>query len=137
MAQLGLAAGLDGFNPQAQGPALRPRGRDFSTANVKDLSFETCVSHFDVIDTAGFRQFSLLVAIARADLSPSNMRPAILNGWSRLSLYGTYALGRMRWKDQPNEVEKAWCCSTSRGSAGNKSTTPFSQVWAACTSSPR
>jgi pimeloyl-ACP methyl ester carboxylesterase/DNA-binding CsgD family transcriptional regulator len=83
------------------------RGCGLSDRDAGDLSFESWIRDFEaVIDAASLRQFSLLatcqggpIAIEYAARHPERV--------SRLILYGTYALGRLRWHDRPKEVEKA------------------------------
>src|SRR5664279_140948 len=82
------------------------RGCGLSDRDICDLSFETWVRDFErVIDAASVRRFDLLatcwggpIAIEYAARHPERV--------NRLILYGTYALGRLRWNDRPNEVEK-------------------------------
>jgi pimeloyl-ACP methyl ester carboxylesterase/DNA-binding CsgD family transcriptional regulator len=83
------------------------RGCGLSDRDTQDLSFDAWVGDFEsVIDAAGFQQFSILatcqggpIAIEYAARHPRRVR--------KLVLYGTYSLGRMRWQDQPKEIEKA------------------------------
>jgi pimeloyl-ACP methyl ester carboxylesterase/DNA-binding CsgD family transcriptional regulator len=82
------------------------RGCGLSDRDAGDLSFETWVQDFEcVIEAAAFRRFDLLatcqggpIAIEFAARHPERV--------NRLILYGTYARGRLRWTDQPNEIEK-------------------------------
>jgi pimeloyl-ACP methyl ester carboxylesterase len=98
---------LDAFTREHKVLRYDSRGCGLSDRNVGDLSFETWVHDFErVIEAAGFRQFALVatcqggpIAIEYAARHPERV--------SRLVLYGTYALGRLKWTDQPNEVEKA------------------------------
>ena len=98
---------LDAFTREHKVLRHNSRGCGLSDRNVGDLSFETWVRDFEcVIDAAAFRRFSLVgtcwggpIAIEYAARHPDRV--------SHLVLYGTYALGRSRWKDFPNEVEKA------------------------------
>jgi pimeloyl-ACP methyl ester carboxylesterase/DNA-binding CsgD family transcriptional regulator len=83
------------------------RGCGLSDRNAGELSFETLLDDFEcVVDAASFRQFDLLatcwggpLAIAYAARRPERV--------NRLILYGTYALGRLRWNDRPKEIDKA------------------------------
>ncbi len=82
------------------------RGCGLSDRDVGDLSFGSWVRDFEcVIDAAGFRQFDLLatcqggpIAIEYAARHPERVK--------HLILYGTYARGRLRWTERPDEVEK-------------------------------
>src|SRR5262245_2724654 len=98
---------LDAFTRGHKVLRYDSRGCGLSDRNAGGRSFETWVRDFEcVIEAAGFRQFALVatcqggpIAIEYAARHPERV--------SRLVLYGTYALGRLKWTDQPNEVEKA------------------------------
>jgi pimeloyl-ACP methyl ester carboxylesterase/DNA-binding CsgD family transcriptional regulator len=83
------------------------RGCGLSDRDVGEFSFKTLLRDFEcVVDAASFERFDLLatcwggpLAIAYAARRPDRV--------NRLILYGTYALGRLRWADKPEEVEKA------------------------------
>jgi pimeloyl-ACP methyl ester carboxylesterase len=98
---------LDAFTREHKVLRYDSRGCGLSDRNAGDLSLETWVRDFEcVIEAAGFRQFALVatcqggpIAIEYAARHPEKV--------SRLVLYGTYALGRLKWTDQPNEVQKA------------------------------
>jgi len=83
------------------------RGCGLSDRDVPDLSFDNWVRDFTrVIDAAAFDRFAILatcwggpVAIEYAARFPERV--------SHLILYGTYARGRLRWSDRPNERERA------------------------------
>jgi pimeloyl-ACP methyl ester carboxylesterase/DNA-binding CsgD family transcriptional regulator len=83
------------------------RGCGLSDRDAADLAFENWVSDFArVIDAAAFDRFGILatcqggaVAIEYAARHPERV--------SHLILYGTYARGRLRWPDRPNERERA------------------------------
>jgi pimeloyl-ACP methyl ester carboxylesterase/DNA-binding CsgD family transcriptional regulator len=98
---------LDAFSPGHKLLRYDSRGCGLSDRDARDLSFESWVRDFEsVVDAVPLRQFSLLatcqggpIAIEYAARHPERV--------SRLILYGTYALGRLRWHDRPKEVEKA------------------------------
>ena len=77
-----------------------------SDRDTDDLSFDNCISDFErVVEATSFQRFVLVatcwggpIAIEFAARHPE--------GVSRLVLYGTYALGRLRWNRQPKEMEK-------------------------------
>ncbi len=83
------------------------RGCGLSDRDPPDLSFENWVRDFArVIDAAAFDRFAILatcwggsIAIEYAARHPERV--------SHLILYGTYARGRFRWPDRPNERERA------------------------------
>jgi pimeloyl-ACP methyl ester carboxylesterase len=84
-----------------------PRGCGLSDRNADDLSFEAWIHDFEcVIEAAGFQRFDLLakcwggpIAIAYAARHPERV--------NRLVLFGTNALGRLRWSDRPKDAERA------------------------------
>src|SRR3982074_3574395 len=98
---------LDGFTRGHKLLRYDARGGGLSDRNARKLSIGTWGGDFErVIDAAGFRRFPLVatcqggpIAIEYAARHPERV--------SHLVLYGTYALGRLRWTDLPNEVEKA------------------------------
>jgi pimeloyl-ACP methyl ester carboxylesterase/DNA-binding CsgD family transcriptional regulator len=97
---------LDAFSHHHKLLRYDSRGCGLSDRDAGDLSFESWIRDFEaVIDAASFRQFSLLatcqggpIAIEYAARHPERV--------SRLVLYGTYALGRLRWHHRPKDVEK-------------------------------
>jgi pimeloyl-ACP methyl ester carboxylesterase/DNA-binding CsgD family transcriptional regulator len=97
---------LDAFSANHKLLRYDSRGCGLSDRDAGDLSFESWIRDFEaVIDAASFRQFSLLatcqggpIAIEYAARHPERV--------SRLVLYGTYALGRLRWHHRPKDVEK-------------------------------
>jgi pimeloyl-ACP methyl ester carboxylesterase/DNA-binding CsgD family transcriptional regulator len=97
---------LDAFSAEFRLLRYDSRGCGLSDRDPQDLSFDAWVSDFaSIIDAAGFDQFSIL---ATCQGGPVAMEYAARNPRRvhKLVLYGTYALGRMRWRDQPKEVEK-------------------------------
>jgi pimeloyl-ACP methyl ester carboxylesterase/DNA-binding CsgD family transcriptional regulator len=82
------------------------RGCGLSDREVADVSFESWVADFEcVVDSAGFDRFPLLgtcqggpTAIEYAARHPERV--------SRLVLYGTYARGRAKRVNSPQQVEK-------------------------------
>jgi len=106
------------------------RGCGLSDRNAGDLSFETWVRDFEcVIDAAALPRFSLVatcqggpIAIEYAARHPERV--------SHLVLYGTYALGRLRWTELPNEVEKARVLLDLTRLGWGQENHAFSQVWA-------
>jgi pimeloyl-ACP methyl ester carboxylesterase/DNA-binding CsgD family transcriptional regulator len=98
---------LDAFSREFRSLRYDQRGCGLSDRDTQDLSFEAWIRDFEsTIDAAGFQQFSILatcqggpIAIEYAARHPRRVR--------KIVLYGTYALGHMRWQHQPKEVEKA------------------------------
>jgi pimeloyl-ACP methyl ester carboxylesterase/DNA-binding CsgD family transcriptional regulator len=107
------------------------RGCGLSDRDTSDLSFDNWVSDFDcVIDAASLGQFDLLatcwggpIAITYAARHPERV--------NRLILYGTYALGRLRWNDRPKEIEKARVLLDLTRLGWGHDNHAFQQVWAA------
>jgi pimeloyl-ACP methyl ester carboxylesterase/DNA-binding CsgD family transcriptional regulator len=121
---------LDAFTREHKVLRYDSRGCGLSDRNVGDLSFETWVRDFEcVIEAAAFRQFALVgtcwggpIAIEYAARHPERV--------SHLVLYGTYALGRMRWTDLPNEVERARVLLDLTKFGWGQENHAFGQVWA-------
>src|SRR5262245_45214725 len=98
---------LDAFTSEYKVLRYDSRGCGLSDRNVGDVSFETWVRDFEcVIDAAGFERFAVVatcwggpIAIEYAARHPERV--------SRLVLYGTYALGRLRRTEPPDDVETA------------------------------
>jgi pimeloyl-ACP methyl ester carboxylesterase/DNA-binding CsgD family transcriptional regulator len=121
---------LDAFTREHKVLRYDSRGCGLSDRNAGDLSFETWVRDFEcVIEAAAFRRFALVatcqggpIAIEYAARHPERV--------SHLVLYGTYALGRLRWTDLPNEVEKARVLLDLTQFGWGQENHAFSQVWA-------
>lgn len=121
---------LDAFSRGRRLLRYDARGCGLSDRDTNDLSFDNWVSDFEsVIDAAAFGRFDLLatcwggpIAITYAARHPERV--------NRLILYGTYALGRLRWNDHPREIEKARVLlDLTRLGWGNENHA-FQQVWA-------
>jgi pimeloyl-ACP methyl ester carboxylesterase/DNA-binding CsgD family transcriptional regulator len=105
-----------------RGCGLSDREADFSFNNwMRDLE---CV-----IDAAGFSHFDLLgtcwagpLAIEYAARHPERVRGLVL--------YGTFALGRLRWNDRPEEAEKARLMLDLTRLGWGQDDHPFAKVWA-------
>ena len=105
-----------------RGCGLSDRKAEFSFENwLRDLE---CV-----IDAAGFRHFALVgtcwggpITIEYAARHPDRV--------SRLVLYGTYALGRLRANDRPEEAEKARLMLDLTRLGWGQDNHPFAKVWA-------
>lgn len=121
---------LDAFSKEHKLLRYDARGCGLSDRDTDDLSFENWVSDFErVIDAAAFQRFDILatcwggpVAIEYAARHPERV--------SRLILYGTYALGRLRWNDQPSEAEKARVLLDLTRLGWGRENHAFLQVWA-------
>ena len=106
------------------------RGCGLSDRDAGNLSFENWIKDFEcVIEAASFRKFDVLatcwggpVAIEYAARHPERV--------GRLILYGTYALGRLRWNDRPKEVEKARVLLDLTRLGWGQENHAFLQVWA-------
>ena len=107
------------------------RGCGLSDRNVRDLSFESWVRDFEsVIEAARFDRFPLLatcqggpIAIEYAARHPERV--------SRLVLYGTYARGRLRWTELPDEVEKGHLLLDLTRLGWGQDSHALMQVWSA------
>jgi pimeloyl-ACP methyl ester carboxylesterase/DNA-binding CsgD family transcriptional regulator len=121
---------LDAFTREHKVLRYDSRGCGLSDRDAGDLSFETWIRDFEcVIEAAAFRQFSLVatcqggpIAIEYAARHPERV--------SRLVLYGTYALGRLRWADAPKEVERARLLLDLTRFGWGQENHAFLQVWA-------
>jgi pimeloyl-ACP methyl ester carboxylesterase/DNA-binding CsgD family transcriptional regulator len=106
------------------------RGCGLSDWDAADLSFEAWIRDFEcVVDAASFQRFDLLakcwggpIAIEYAARHPERV--------TRLVLYGTNALGRLRWSDQPKEIEKAHVLLDLMRLGWGRENHGFLQVWA-------
>jgi pimeloyl-ACP methyl ester carboxylesterase/DNA-binding CsgD family transcriptional regulator len=120
---------LDAFIREHKVLRYDSRGCGLSDRKVGDLSFETWVRDFErVIEAAALPRFALVatcqggpIAIEYAARHPERV--------SRLVLY-TYALGRLRWTEAPNEVEKARVLLDLTRFGWGQENHAFSQVWA-------
>ncbi len=106
------------------------RGCGLSDWDAEDLSFEAWIRDFEcVVDAASFPRFDLLakcwggpIAIEYAARHPERV--------NRLVLYGTNALGRLRWAHRPNEQEKAQLLLDLTRLGWGRENHAFLQVWA-------
>jgi pimeloyl-ACP methyl ester carboxylesterase/DNA-binding CsgD family transcriptional regulator len=98
---------LDAFSQEHKLLRYDSRGCGLSDRDVAEVSFESSVRDFEcVVDAAGFERFSLLgtcqggpIAIEYAARHPERV--------SHLVLYGTFARGRNKRVNVPQQVEKA------------------------------
>ena len=106
------------------------RGCGLSDREPDDLSFESWVRDLEcVIEVAALRRFDLLakcwggpIAIEYAARHPERV--------NRLILFGTNALGRLRWGDRPGDVEKAHLLLDLTRLGWGRENHAFLQVWA-------
>ncbi len=106
------------------------RGCGLSDWDADDLSFEAWVRDLEtVVEAASFSQFDLLakcwggpIAIEYAARHPERV--------NRLILYGTNAVGRLRWDDRPKEIEKARLLLELTRLGWGQENHAFLQVWA-------
>lgn len=121
---------LDAFSGGHKLLRYDARGCGLSDRDTSDFSFDNWVSDFKcVIDAARLGRFDLLatcwggpIAIAYAARHPERV--------NRLILYGTYALGRLRWTDRPKEIEKARVLLDLTRLGWGNDNRAFQQVWA-------
>jgi pimeloyl-ACP methyl ester carboxylesterase len=121
---------LDAFSHEHKLLRYDARGCGLLDQDAGNLSFENWVRDFEcVIEAARFRRFDLLatcwggpVAIEYTARHPERV--------NRLVLYGTYALGRLRWIDRPKEVEKARVLLDLTRLGWGQENHAFLQVWA-------
>ena len=121
---------LDAFSGGHKLLRYDARGCGLSDRDTSDFSFDNWVSDFkSVIDASGLGRFDLLatcwggpIAIAYAARYPERV--------NRLILYGTYALGRLRWTDRPKEIEKARVLLDLTRLGWGNDNHAFQQVWA-------
>jgi pimeloyl-ACP methyl ester carboxylesterase/DNA-binding CsgD family transcriptional regulator len=106
------------------------RGCGLSDRDTDNFSFENWVKDFEcVIEASSFQQFSLLgtcwggpIAIEYAARHPERV--------NRLILYGTYARGRLRRNDRPEEAEKTRVLLDLTRLGWGQENHAFLQVWA-------
>jgi pimeloyl-ACP methyl ester carboxylesterase/DNA-binding CsgD family transcriptional regulator len=106
------------------------RGCGLSDRDTDNFSFENWLKDFEcVIEASGLKRFSLLgtcwggpIAIEYAARHPERV--------DRLILYGTYARGRMRWNNRPQETEKAKLLLDLTRLGWGRENHAFQQVWA-------
>ncbi len=121
---------LDAFSQEHKLLRYDSRGCGLSDRDASALSFDNWVSDFEcVIDAAAFGRFDLLatcwggpIAITYAARHPERV--------NRLVLYGTYALGRLRWTDRPKEIAKAHVLLDLTRLGWGRDNHAFQQVWA-------
>ena len=121
---------LDGFSQEHTLLRYDSRGCGLSDREVADVSFESWVRDLEcVVDAAGVERFALLgtcwggpVAIEYAARHPERV--------SRLVLYGTYARGRAKRIDLPQQVEKARLLLELTQLGWGQENHAFLQVWA-------
>lgn len=121
---------LDAFSSDHKLLRYDARGCGLSDWDAKDLSFESWVRDFEcVIEAASFERFDLLakcwggpIAIEYAARHPERV--------NRLILYGTNALGRLRWNDRPEEVERSRVLLDLMRLGWGQENHAFLQVWA-------
>ncbi len=121
---------LEAFSREHKLLRYDARGCGLSDWDADDLSFESWVRDFEcVVEASSFQRFDLLakcwggpIAIEYAARHPERA--------NRLILYGTNALGRLRWKDRPNEIEKARLLLDLTRLGWGQENHAFLQVWA-------
>jgi pimeloyl-ACP methyl ester carboxylesterase/DNA-binding CsgD family transcriptional regulator len=121
---------LEAFSHEHKLLRYDARGCGLSDWDADDLSFESWIRDFEcVIEAASFQRFDLLakcwggpIAIEYAARHPERV--------NRLILYGTNALGRLRWNDRPNEVERARVLLDLMRLGWGQENHAFLQVWA-------
>ncbi len=121
---------LDGFAQDHTLLRYDSRGCGLSDREIADVSFESWVQDLEcVVDAAGFERFALLgtcqggpIAIEYAARHPERV--------SHLVLYGTFARGRAKRFNLPQQVEKAKALlELTRLGWGNENHA-FLQMWA-------
>jgi pimeloyl-ACP methyl ester carboxylesterase/DNA-binding CsgD family transcriptional regulator len=121
---------LDAFSRGRRLLRYDARGCGLSDRDTNDLSFDNWVSDFEwsstlprsVASTSLATCWGGPIAIAYAARHPERV--------NRLILYGTYALGRLRWKDRPREIEKARVLLDLTRLGWGNDNHAFQQVWA-------
>jgi pimeloyl-ACP methyl ester carboxylesterase/DNA-binding CsgD family transcriptional regulator len=107
-----------------------PRGCGLSDRDVGDLSFESWVRDFEcVVEAAGFARFDLL---AKCWGGPIAIEYAARHSErvNRMVLFGTNALGRLRWNDRPKDTERARVLLDLMRLGWGQENHAFMQVWA-------
>jgi pimeloyl-ACP methyl ester carboxylesterase/DNA-binding CsgD family transcriptional regulator len=107
-----------------------PRGSGLSDWTADDFSFESWVRDFETVVVAcRLERFDLLakcwggpIAIEYAARHPERV--------NRLVLYGTNALGRLRWSGRPDEAERARVLLDLMRLGWGQENHAFMQVWA-------
>lgn len=107
-----------------------PRGSGLSDRALGEIGFDTWVEDMEaVIDAAGLRRFALVgtcwggpVAMEYARRHPERV--------SHLVLYGTYARGRFKRSNSPDEAEKARVLLDLTRLGWGREKHEFAQVWA-------
>jgi pimeloyl-ACP methyl ester carboxylesterase/DNA-binding CsgD family transcriptional regulator len=106
------------------------RGCGLSDRNADNLSYETWIRDLEcVIDAAGFRRFAMVgtcwggaIAIDYAARHPEQV--------THLVLHGSYARGRLRRTDSPNEIAKGPVLAEVTRLGWGKDDHDFLKVWA-------
>src|SRR5437868_5311630 len=121
---------LDAFTREHKVLRHDSRGCGLSDRSTKDLSFETWVRDLEcVVEAANLRRFSMVgtcwggpIAIEYAARHPEQV--------THLILYGTYAQGRLRRTDSPNEAAKSRILTDITRLGWGQEDHDFVQVWA-------
>jgi pimeloyl-ACP methyl ester carboxylesterase/DNA-binding CsgD family transcriptional regulator len=121
---------LDAFTAEHKVLRHDSRGCGLSDRDAGNLSFETWVRDLEcVVEAADFRRFALVgtcwggpIAIEYAARHPERV--------SHLVLYGSYAQGRLRRTDSPNEAAKSRLLTDVTRLGWGKDDHDFLQVWA-------
>ena len=106
------------------------RGCGLSDRQLGEVTFETWVSDFEsVIDAAGFERFDLVGTCQGGPIVMEYARrhPQRVN---HLVLYGTYARGRLKRTDTPEEAERARVLLELTRLGWGRDDHEFVQVWA-------
>ena len=106
------------------------RGCGLSDRSLGEIGFDTWVSDLEaVVDAAGFKRFAMVgtcwggpLAMEYARRHPERV--------SHLALYGTYARGRFKRSDLPDEAEKARVLLDLTRLGWGRENHEFAQVWA-------
>ena len=106
------------------------RGCGLSDRSLGEVNFETWLSDFEtVIEAAGFERFDLVgtcwggpIVMEYARRHPERVR--------RMVLYGTYARGRYKRSDMPEEPERANVLLELTRLGWGRENHEFAQIWA-------